>query len=200
MLGRWIAAYALIVSILLGTAFGSLALSPQAEVERAASYLPIKLEVDMGWALCGSWNGSYWKRYNYIRLCYENLEEGVGPARFIYLHELGHAYTMGEDDFDYTRWDGNYEAAADEFAAIMSLAQGHPEDLLAVARMFERESASRPYRKGDPHPPLLRRAETLRRLYLGYVVSWSRPAGFDLREALAFWKSSFIHRLESEVR
>jgi hypothetical protein len=133
-------------------------------------------------------NGFYYRAMKLIVLCYESLgDEGV--ARFVYLHELGHGYTF-QRTFDFTRWDGNYEAAADEFAAVNSVAQGHPEDLLRMARVFEAWGAGTPDPK-DPHPPALERAQKMRRLYYGSQMPWG-PLGAEWRDSLHYWRGVFL--------
>lgn len=183
--------YALTISIILGTAFQSLAApSPREQVEEAAIYLPVELDVDVTWINCTSWNGFYYPGQSRIELCRQNLAMGVGVARFIFLHELGHAYTF-QNGLGYARWGGNYEAAADEWAAVMSITQGHPRDILEIANAYEAWGRLNPWHKGDPHPPMELRASNMRKLYYGWLYSWS-VYGHDWREALAHWKKELL--------
>lgn len=188
MMGLRTYALSLIITLLLGLGFTSVAKGREdlkAVVEIEALYTPIPLRAPVTWIDCdGDWNGLYYFSGR-IELCDGNIDLGLGAARFIYLHELGHAWTFSRG-FTYERWAGNYEAAADEFAAIHSIARGHAEDVLAMARVFEAWGKTHPGRAGDPHPPALKRADTLRRLYWG----WKMFAGertIEFYEALDFW-------------
>lgn len=182
--------YALVVSLILGTGFESLAAKPKEDVEWVRAMLPMEIDTEVSWKNCGTWNGYYFPGSHRIVLCNENLKEGVGPARFIYLHELGHAYTF-QKGTDFLRWDGNYEDAADEWAALWSIVQGHPEDLLQVAAIYDEWGKMYTPKPGDPHSPMEVRATRLRSLYYG----WKNPQGTfgdDYRATLAFWKEELL--------
>jgi len=192
---RWAWKYVLAVCLILGTGFESLAQPTREEakdeVELALDRLPVELTVTMRWMWCGDWNGYYFPGLDFIRLCEENLDQGVGAARFIYLHELGHAFTM-ERHPNFDRWDGNYEAAADEFAAIMAIVQGNPEDLVEIANLYIEWSREHVQRKGDPHPPMELRAKAMRDIYLGFVAPWLPEEHEAYLSALRYWRQEMI--------
>lgn len=160
--------------------------TPKDTVQSEAYYMPVSLTVDTSWVSCGDWNGMYYQVFDLILLCNENLKLGVPAARFIYLHELGHAFTFGYD-IDYARWRGNYEAAADEFAAVQSVVRHHEEDLLAMANVFDEAAKDHPVVKDDPHPPLAKRAAYLRALYWSHFLGVG-PVGAAWRDAFSYWK------------
>lgn len=164
-------------------------LADKLEIEELEMYLPVEVHMPVTWEFCGTWNGAYYFSGR-IKLCEENLDEEEGVARFIYLHELGHAYTMTRH-LDFTRWGLNYEAAADEFGAVMSIVQGHPEDVLAMAKLFYKSALERPYVKGDPHPPAAIRAENLMKIYQGFKNPYGKW-GNDWRDTLDYWRDQFL--------
>lgn len=184
--------YVLCVWLLLSTAIASTPTEKERaryDTESAAIFLPVEIPHTLLWDKCGGVNGYYSHPFNLILLCEENLDRGLGVARFIYLHELGHAYTFSRE-FNFSRWGGNYEAAADEFGAVSAVAQGHPEDVLAMALYFEARSKNVKWDPRDPHPPMLVRALTLKRLYYGSLMPWG-PLGSHWREALKHWTTEF---------
>ena len=185
--------YVLSVWLLLGTAFSSSYEDVRGETETASIFLPVEIPHTLIWDSCGRWNGYYSRSFNLVVLCEENLGLGVKVSRFVYLHELGHAYTFSLP-YDFKRWDGNYEAAADEFAAVSAVVQGHPEDILAMALVFEESAKSQKWDPSDPHPPALKRARTLKRLYYGALIPWG-PIGAPWREALRYWTLEFRSRV-----
>lgn len=182
--------YVLAVCLLLGTAFSTNYEDVRAETESAAIFLPVEIPHTLIWDKCGRWNGMYFRAWSLILLCEENLTYGPKVSRFVYLHELGHAYTFAHPEFDYSRWGKNYEAAADEFAAVSAVVQGHPEDILAMAKLFEEAAKSQKWDPSDPHPPAIKRARTLKSLYYGAMIPWG-PIGAPWREALGFWTAEF---------
>lgn len=179
--------YALVISILLGTFLTCYAApSPQEEVEAAGNILPVEINLPVIWEDCGSWNG--WYTGNEIHLCTDNLKYGLGVAREIYLHELGHAF-IHQASVPLDRWKGNEEAAADEFAAVMSITQGHPEDVMVKARLWiTHPGGGGPW---DPHPSNYARAMMFVRLYYGYM--WPRITWHDeWVGALSFWRNQLL--------
>src|SRR5689334_11943337 len=160
------------------------------DTELASLLLPVEIPHILFWAKCGGWNGTYFRALKVILLCEENTGLGLRPSRFIYLHELGHGYTFQRTGFDFSRWAGNYEAAADEFAAVSSVAAGHPEDVLAMALLFEARAKTQNWNPKDPHPPAVVRAATLKRLYYGSLIPQG-PLGKEWRDALHFWTQEF---------
>lgn len=182
--------YALVVCLLVGTGFGaSKPPTLREQVEMVAIFLPVELNVPMTWKRCGDWNAFYYFSGR-IELCLENLKEGVGVAREIYLHELGHAFTFRKPGFDFSRWGGNYEAAADEFAAVVSVLQGNADDLVDKALLWIDYSAQVEHVPGDPHPPGIERARMMLDLYMGFHFPTS-PQGAKWRDALRYWGHQF---------
>lgn len=108
----------------------------------------------------------------------------------IYLHELGHAYTS-KYLTNFSRWGGNYEDAADEFAAVMTTVQGRPESMIEKARLWEKLEKEHPWQEGDEHSPHTVRAMKLRELYWGYMFP-NTKYGEQWRAALAFWKEELL--------
>jgi hypothetical protein len=180
--------YVLILSVFLCTAFNATP-TLRKRVEEVQFQLPMLLENRVVWKTCGDWNGSYWPD-GHIELCNENLYEGLEVARIILLHELGHAYTFRYHT-NFARWGGNYEDAADEFAAVFSVVQGHPEDLIAKARLWEEWEKENPCTIGDPHSCHSVRAKRFRTWYHGYTFPGS-PEGKVWADALAFWKQELL--------
>lgn len=180
---------AFVVSIVLGTGFESLAATPKEQVMAVETYLPVQLDVRAKWIKCGTFNGWYYPGLKRIVLCQENLQN-VGLARFVYLHELGHAYTF-QHPVDFARWGGNYEASADEWAAVWTIVQGNATDLLATADAFEAWGKIYSQHEDDPHPPMSLRAQRLRNMYAGYKNPQG-PHGSYWRDCLKYWKSELL--------
>lgn len=176
--------------LLLGTSAHT---QEKADIESLETYLPVELNIPVVWVSCGSWNGGYYPGLKMIELCEENLALPDGAARVIFLHELGHAYTVPEGDFK--RWSGNYEDAADEFAMVATVLQGHPDDLLVMARVWDQYAKENPPTPGDPHSPASARAARLRHFYLGYMGFG--PYFPDYADTLDYWHARFVHTLES---
>lgn len=188
-------AYALfaILTLLLGTGMKSLALAPKHEVEAEVIYAPVDLNLkSVEWVRCSSWNAFYYHD-NHIEMCENNLKLGVPVARWVLLHEMGHAFTFTRK-FTYERWGGNYEAAADEYAAVQSIVRGHKEDLLAMARVLDALGGE--YDPNDPHPTGVQRAARLRELYRAYLSEGPQAAPW--REALEFWREKIAQDLGLE--
>lgn len=186
---------AILITAILGTSLTSYASLPKEHIESLRDQLPVELNNEVSWKNCGGWNGFYYYGSGDIELCNENLEEAPGVARFLYLHELGHAFTVPRK-IDSTRFGGNMEDMADEFAMILSIVQKRPEDLLAMASAWETYDKRNPYQEGDTHSPHLVRASRLRYMYWGYRMQFG--PGFDYyRAALRFWKLRF---LEAQLR
>ena len=181
---------ALVLTLILGISLNSYASLPRERIESLQTYLPVELHVPVSWAHCGDWNGFYYPGSNRIVLCEENLALPEGAARLLFLHELGHAYSIPLE-LDTVRWEGNYEDEADEFAMVMSIVQGRPEDLLVMARVWEKWAKENPPEEGDEHSPASERAERLRRIYNGYRYAFG-PDYFYYLEALTYWKGEFI--------
>lgn len=165
-------------------------LTPQEEVEQARVYLPLELDTGLIWDSCGTWNGFYFPGFDFILLCKENLDAGTEVARFIYLHELGHAYTFTRG-IDFSRFSGNYEAAADEFAAVMSILQGHARDMLKVIELYLDWGKKHPHQADDPHPPMETRADNLKRIFLGYLLPKSKYGKYYI-SALRYWHQTLL--------
>ena len=159
-------------------------------MEEVQFRLPVAMDNKVIWKSCGDWNGSYHFSDGHIELCNENLLEGLEVARMILLHELGHAYTFRYHT-DLSRWQGNYEDAADEFAAVMTAVQGRPEDMIAKARLWEEWEKGHPWKGNDVHSPHLERAKRFRTLYHGFMFPKSQE-GEAWRGALAFWKQEML--------
>lgn len=179
--------YVLVACAVVGLGFDSLP-NPRREVEDAGIFLPVEVDVNVFWTRCDSVNGYY--SDGIIELCKENLQLGVPLARAIFLHELGHAYVESHH-IDYSRFNGNYEAQADDFAAIMALIQGHPEDLLAIADFFEDWALKYVQRADDPHPPMMERVKHFRDIYLGYMAPWT-PEFQVYRASLVYWRVQML--------
>lgn len=186
---RWILA----ACVFLGTGFkaanGPLETYSKRAVEEIAINLPVEVDVPVRWVSCGTWNGAYYYSGR-IELCNENIAEGPGVARFIFLHELGHAYTFGRGT-GFERFYGNYEAAADDFAAVISIVQGHPEDLVAMANAYEDWGKWNVQDPNDPHPSPMARAQHLRDIYLGYMAPWT-PEFKAYQTSLVYWRYQFM--------
>ena len=180
--------YVLIISFLLLSAFDA---TPKLKglVEEVQFGLPMELTNPVKWVNCGDWNGAYYPD-GHIELCNENLYEGLAVARMILLHELGHAYTFRYHT-DFSRWEGNYEDAADEFAAVFSVVEGRPEDLVAKARLWEAWAKLYPAAAGDPHSPAQVRARNFRELYWGYMFPKTK-LGAKWLGALTFWRQEML--------
>jgi hypothetical protein len=179
-LARSLYVFAAVITLLLGTGMRSIALAPKQAVDIEQFYAPVDLKLtSVTWIRCGSWNGFYWRGSNRIALCEQNLDYGVPVARFILLHEMGHSFTMTRS-FDFSHWDGNYEAAADEFAAVHSIARGHAGDLLKMAVVFE--ALGDTVHPDDPHPTGVARGRRLRDIYASY-----RAGGELWNELLGYW-------------
>jgi hypothetical protein len=186
---------ALLITLILGTSFSAYATLPQERIESLQTYLPVELNAEISWKKCGDWNGFYWFDSGAIELCEENLALPEGAARMIFLHALGHAYTIPKGsrpkDADFLRWNGNYEDAADEFAMIMTLVQGRPYDLIDMARVREKWAKENPPIVGDEHSPAIERARRLRAMYWGFVMQFG-PGFETYKEALGYWKGRFL--------
>lgn len=184
-------ALTIIVTLLFGTGMKSIALAPKEQVMAEVLYAPVDLELTgVKWRRCSSWNGFYYWD-NHIELCENNLSLGVPAARFILLHEMGHAFTFTRG-FNYDRWGGNYEAAADEFAAVHSIVRGHPEDLLAMAAVFE--SLGDYVDPSDPRPTGVDRGRRLRVLYASFHGEGVIQAPWQ--DALTFWMDKILEDME----
>lgn len=183
---------ALIITLIMGVSLTAIARSPKEEVELAGYRVPAEIDSFLYWRKCGDWNGMYYFQSHNIVLCEENLDLGVPAARFIYLHELGHAYTF-QYGMSFLRWGNNYEAAADEWAAVNLVVTGHPTDLLAMAKVFDDWGKQHPQPPGDPHPPAWKRAHRLRELYWAYKIGVG-PIGAPWREAYEFWHNQLLHQ------
>lgn len=183
--------YVLSIFLILGVGLeGSAPASSgkKAEVELAQIFLPVDLtDTQVLWDSCGTWNGYYYHTFNTIVLCYENLRAGTEVARFILLHELGHRFTFYFGT-SYERWGNNYEAAADEFAAIFSIVQGHPEDLLHMAKLYRDWGRLYEHDPEDPHPPMEARAKVMESIYYG----WKMGKEGAYLDALRFWREELI--------
>lgn len=180
---------ALIVTLLIGTTFTTYAKHIEERIEVLQDYLPVEMHVPVTWETCGEWNGAYYPGAQRIVLCEENKYLPLGAQRMIFLHELGHAFTIPRDTPTY-RWNGNYEDEADEFAAIMSIVQGHEEDLLVMAQVWENWAKENPPKPGDPHSPAIKRAKVLRDIYWGFQDFGLKHLTY--LEALEFWKAQFL--------
>ncbi len=179
-----------LVTLLLLTGFNATPTLKE-KVEAVKFLLPVHLEnTEVSWESCGSWNGAYYFDSQDIVLCNENLLEGLEVARMIYLHELGHAYTF-KYHTDFSRWGGNYEDAADEFAAVWGVVLGYPEDLVAKARLWEDYARTEFWTPDDPHSPALLRAKRFRELYWGYMFP-KTAYGKKWAETLSFWRAELI--------
>jgi hypothetical protein len=181
---------ALLVALILGTSLNSYANLPKENIESLQDALPVELTVPVSWRTCGDWNGFYYYASESIVLCEENLALPDGAARMLFLHELGHAYSIPRR-LDTRRWNGNWEDEADEFAMIISLAQGRPNDLLVMARVWEKWAKENPPIDGDTHSPATQRAARLRAMYWGYTLQVGANF-FYYKEALDYWKARFI--------
>lgn len=189
---------ALVVSILIGTTFNCIAGTQKRELEMLQYRMPVEVTADVTWIECGDWNGYYTWADDLIEMCEENLELlSPGASRFVFLHELGHAYAH-EHNMDYDRWGGSVEDEADEFATVMTLAQGRPEDLLEAALMWEKfnRQTGGPI-LGDTHSPALLRAKRLRQAYWGYKALFS-DYYFAFKESVEFWRIQFLKDLAGE--
>ena len=130
--------YALTVCILAGAGMEQVATTHHREIEQLEDRLPVPMTASIVWANCGDWNGLYYGSMDLIVLCNENdVLLSPGAQRVLALHELGHAYAA-EYGLDLTRWGGKAEDQADEFAIVMTLTHGRPEDLLDSAQAWDR--------------------------------------------------------------
>ena len=134
--------------------------APSADLNLAPLALVIPADVPVEWQDCGGINGYYFPRAKKIIMCNE-LKALPGLARFVYAHELGHAY-IDKYDIPYT---GLEEAAADELAAIALVATGNAEDIFTAAEYFN----SKPETEEDvydSHPSHARRVVVLACTYV----------------------------------
>ncbi len=160
----------------------------RSEVERAGVYLPLEVDFTVHWEKCGSKNAAYYFKSHRIVMCAELLHGVLGSvplARGVLLHELGHAITF-QHGISFDRWEGNYEAAADEFASIMALAKGNPEDLDALATWFEWMAALY-----VTHPPHAVRAERFRCMLSGSATGAPTRCRAIYLDALRYWHVVF---------
>lgn len=154
-------------------------------------------------ANCGFSNAVYLHDQKSVAICNEyvrshrrwNSDLSPGVLRMTILHELGHAaFDLGHIPFT-----GLEEAAADEFAAYITLTKGDPKDLLAKAKFwgYIAETFQDYIDDGsDPHPTAARRSTEMMCLYLG-ATGDLEGAGtstiFDLFWCKSRWKEVQEH-------
>jgi hypothetical protein len=165
--------------------------SVHAQVESAGVGMPVTPDFKVSWRYCGDWNAWYWHATHEVTICEEYFDEdhGLEVARFALLHELGHAYTF-QRGVDFGRWRGNYEASADEFAAVVDVLEGHPDDLTYKADLFEAWGRTHTHNPSDPHPAPQVRADTLRCLYIGFK-NLDDACRIKWEDALAYWTKTW---------
>jgi hypothetical protein len=134
------------------------------KVEYAVETLPVVISPKVTWVVCGEPN-SYTLPHGNILLCDEIMAMGLGYARFTALHEMGHE-TIAEYAIPIT---GPEEAAADDFAVVMSVMEGNPGDVIETAQIFESWAAFMPRSATDVHPSFGDRAIRMRQLLRGML-------------------------------
>ncbi len=172
------------------------------------SSLPVQVQVVA--TDCGKINAFYDPNDHHIRICYELLDELarissggsrrgdysprvkdtsveaertaliLGAARFILLHEIGHAF----QDLLKRGGTGNQESEADSFAAILAITLGHDGAQMAVygAYFFSQLSDKERLDFNDEHPPSLERTYDITCLVYGSDPTYYPTLGKVLGE------------------
>ncbi len=139
------------------------------------------VSVTLKWQDCGEWNAYYNPLGKQVILCNELKGSSPGIIRAAVAHEMGHA-VIEQLDIPFT---GSEETAADELSAVMLIAMGHEDDVIAMANFWA--ASGRPEDPEDSHPSDLRRFFTLGCLAIGAEDGEVNGCTLEYRKAVRTW-------------
>lgn len=114
--------------------------------------LAIPTKAEVVWMDCGEVNGYYHPPTRRVIMCNELSTLPRGVLRFVYAHELAHAF-IHENGIPYT---GSEEWAADELASLVLIEGGWSKDVEEAAKY--QLARGQPDRWSSEHPGDERRA------------------------------------------